>query len=242
MGSQIFGNDWATELKWTDDIRFSFFIDVFYQIEEIFFYSCLLNIFIKNGELNFVTSFFCVYQDDYVYVVFVHILLMWCITLIDFQMLVLNSWNKCHLRIVCDLFYILLVFCCREGNGTPLQYSCLENPMDGVAWWASVHGIAKSRTRLSDFTFTFHFHTLETEMATHSSVLAWRIPGMGEPRGLPFMGSHRIRHNWSDLATAAAAVFCWKLWGQYSGKILLCSFLSIWYFFVWFWYQNYSAL
>ena len=66
-----------------------------------------------------------------------------------------------------------------EGNGTPLQYSCLENPMDGGAWWAAVHGVAKSRTRLSDFTFTFHFHSLEKEMATHSSVLAWRIPGTG---------------------------------------------------------------
>ena len=91
-----------------------------------------------------------------------------------------------------------------EGNGTPLQYSCLENPMDGGAWWATVHGVAKSRTRLSDFTFTFHFHALEKEMATHSSVLAWRIPEMGEPGGLPSMGSHRVGHNWSDLAAAAA--------------------------------------
>ena len=66
-----------------------------------------------------------------------------------------------------------------EGNGTPLQYSCLENPMDGGAWWAAVHGVAKSRTRLSDFTFTFHFHALEKEMAIHSGVLAWRIPGTG---------------------------------------------------------------
>ena len=83
----------------------------------------------------------------------------------------------------------------REGNGTPLQYSCLENPMDGGAWWAAVHGVAKSRTQLSDFTFTFHFHALEKEMATHSSVLAWRIPGMGEPGGLPSVGSHRVRHD-----------------------------------------------
>ena len=83
----------------------------------------------------------------------------------------------------------------REENGTPLQYSCLENPMDGEAWWAAVHGVAKSRTRLSDFTFTFHFHALEKEMATHSSVLAWRIPGTGEPRGLPSMGSHRVGHD-----------------------------------------------
>ena len=75
-----------------------------------------------------------------------------------------------------------------EGNGNPLQYPCLENPMDGGAWQAAVHGVAKSRTRLSDFTFTFHFHALEKEMATHSSVLAWRIPGMAEPGELPSMG------------------------------------------------------
>ena len=76
----------------------------------------------------------------------------------------------------------------REGNGTPLQYSCLENPMDGGAWWASVHGVVKSQTRLSDFTLTFHFHALEKEMATHSRVRAWRIPGTGEPGGLPSVG------------------------------------------------------
>ena len=73
-----------------------------------------------------------------------------------------------------------------EGSGTPLQYSCLENPMDRLA---------KSQTVLSDFTFTFHFHALEKEMATPSSVLAWRIPGTGEPGGLPSMGSHRIGHD-----------------------------------------------
>ena len=77
--------------------------------------------------------------------------------------------------------------------------------MDGGAWWAAVHGVAKSQTRLSDFPFTFHFHALEKEMATHSSVLAWRLPGMGEPGGLPSMGSHRVGHDWSDLAAAAAA-------------------------------------
>ena len=82
-----------------------------------------------------------------------------------------------------------------EGNGTRLKYSCLENPMDGGAWWAAVHGVAKNQTRLSDFTFTFHFHTLEKEMATHSSVLAWRIPGTGEPGGLPSMVSHRVGHD-----------------------------------------------
>ena len=96
-------------------------------------------------------------------------------------------------------FYICKLYLpnhvCREGNGTPLQYSGLENPMDGGAWWAAVRGIAKSRTRLSNLTFTFHFPALEKEMATHSSVLAWRIPETGEPGGLPSMGSHRVGHN-----------------------------------------------
>ena len=102
-----------------------------------------------------------------------------------------------------DKYHILTYI--GEGNGTPLQYSCLENPMDRGAWWAAVHAVAKSRTQMSNFTFTFHFHPLEKEMATHSSVLAWRIPGTGEPGGLPSMGSHRVRHDWSNLAAAAAA-------------------------------------
>ena len=82
-----------------------------------------------------------------------------------------------------------------EGNGTPLQYSCLENPMDGGAWRAAVQGVAKSRARLSDFTFTFHFHALEKEMATHSSILGLENPRVGEPDGLPSMGSHRVGHD-----------------------------------------------
>ena len=113
-----------------------------------------------------------------------------------------------------------------EGNGTPLQYCCLENPMDGGAWWAAVHGVTKSQTQLSDFTFTFHFHALEKEMAPHSSTLAWKIPRMEEPGGLPSMGSHRVEHNWSDLAAAAAAAailtvagtFFWTVsWIQFPG-------------------------
>ena len=92
-----------------------------------------------------------------------------------------------------------------EGNGDPLQYSCLENPRGRGAWRAAVHGVAKSRTRLSNFTYTLHFHALEKDMAIHSSILAWRIPGTGEPGGLLSMGSHRVRHDWSDLAAAAAA-------------------------------------
>ena len=82
--------------------------------------------------------------------------------------------------------------CSGEGNGTSLQYSCLENPMQGEAWKAAVHGVSEGQTRLSDFTFTFHFHALEKEMATHSSVLALRIPGMGEPGGLLSVGSHGV--------------------------------------------------
>ena len=90
---------------------------------------------------------------------------------------------------------ILWQFISGEGNGTPLQYSCLENTMDGGAWKAAVNGVAEGRTQLSDFTFTFHFPALEKAMATHSGVLAWRIPGMGEPGGLPSLGSHRVGHN-----------------------------------------------
>ena len=89
-------------------------------------------------------------------------------------------------------FFPHIIHYIRRSNGNPLQYSYLENPMDRGAWQAAVHGVAKSRTRLSDFTFTFHFHALEKEMATHSSVLAWRIPGTGEAGGLPSMGSHRV--------------------------------------------------
>ena len=83
----------------------------------------------------------------------------------------------------------------REGNGNPLQYSCLENPMDGGTWWVAVQRVMKSWTRLREFTFTFHFHALEKEMATYSSVLSGRILGTGKPGGLPSLGSHRVGHN-----------------------------------------------
>ena len=123
----------------------------------------------------------------------------------------MNVYSSLYLLLRYFLWYIFVYvyMYVGEGNGTSLQYSCLENPMDGGAWWAVVHGVAKSRTRLSDFTFTFHFHALEKEMATHSTVLAWRILGMGEPGGLPSMRSHRVEHDWSDLAAAAAA---WELY------------------------------
>ena len=117
------------------------------------------------------------------------------------------------------------MFHAREGNGTSLQYSCLENPTDRGAWSAAGHGVSKSRTRLSDFPFTFHFHALEKEMATHSSVLAWRIPGTGEPGGLQSMGSHRVGHDWSNLAAAAAAAFFYCL--SKRGSFFLTIFLLV---------------
>ena len=110
-------------------------------------------------------------------------------------------------RVLCcwkSVFAMTSAFSFGEGNGNPFQCCCLENPRDGGAWWAAVYGVTQSRTRLSDFTFTFHLHALEEEVATYSSVLAWRIPGTGEPGGLPSMGSHRGGHDWSDLAAAAA--------------------------------------
>ena len=97
-----------------------------------------------------------------------------------------NNWTSTTILLK------MISFTCGEGNGTPLQCSCQENPMDGGAWWAAAHGVAEGRTRLSDFAFTFHFHALEKEMATHSRVLAWRLPGTGEPGGLPSLGSHMV--------------------------------------------------
>ena len=99
-----------------------------------------------------------------------------------------------------------------EGNGTPLQYSCLENPLYRGAWWATVRGVSGSRTPLSDFTFTFHFHALEKEMATHSNVLAWRIPGMGESGGLPSVGSHRVRLRWLSSSSSSSSRRLSKSW------------------------------
>ena len=105
--------------------------------------------------------------------------------------------------------YKILSYCIWEGNGTALLYSCLENPMGWGAWLAAVHGVRRVGhdwvTSLS--LFPFHFHALEKEMATHSSVLAWRIPGRGGPGGLLPMGSHRVRHDWSDLAAAATILY-----------------------------------
>ena len=123
--------------------------------------------------------------------------LLWIIYLLFWKL------NLKHLKLV---FLTYLKVTTEKAMAPPLQYSCLENPMDGGAWWVAVHGVAKSRTRLSNFTFTFHFPALEKEMATHSSVLAWRSPGTGEPGGLLSMGSCRVGHNWSDLAAAKVTI------------------------------------
>ena len=123
------------------------------------------------------------------------------------------------------LHFYFSLSCIGEGNTNPLQCSCLENPMDRAAWKAAVHGVAESWTQLSNFTFIFHFHALEKETATHSSVLAWRIPGTGEPGGLPSLGSHRVRHDWSDLAAAVAVMFSILL--EVSFQNLLAPSLSL---------------
>ena len=102
-------------------------------------------------------------------------------------------------------------FCDGEGNGTPLQYSCLENPMDRGAWWAVVHGVAKSQIRLSDFTFTLRFHALEKEMALHSSVLALRIPGTGKPGWAAVYGVAQSRTRLKRLSSSGSSSTCFPL-------------------------------
>ena len=106
-----------------------------------------------------------------------------------------SPWDREESDTAERLHFHFSLSCIGEGNGNPLQYSCLENPTDGGAWKAAIHGVTKSRTQLSDFTFTFHFHALGKEMATHSNVLAWRIPGRAESGGLLSMGSHRVGHD-----------------------------------------------
>ena len=116
----------------------------------------------------------------------------------------LPSWGRRVGHDWSDLAAAAAELTSREGNGTQLQYSCLETPRGGGTWSAAVHGVARSRTRLSDFIFTFHYHALEKEITIHSSVLAWRISGTGKSGGLPSLQSHRVGHNWSDLAVAVA--------------------------------------
>ena len=129
----------------------------------------------------------------------------------------------CILSHLKSLFYKYSI----SNSCLPLQYSCLENPMDGGAWWATVHGVTESQTRLSDFSFTFHFHALEKEMATHSSVLAWKIPGTGEPGGLLSMGSHRVGQDWRDLAAAAAAATAVLFW-----DFMLQCVIYLWHYYI----------
>ena len=106
-----------------------------------------------------------------------------------------SPWGREESDTAERLHFPFSLSCIGEGNGDPLQCSCLENPRDGGAWWAALYGVAQSQTQLSNFTFPFHFRALEKEMATHSSVLAWRILGTGEPGGLPFLGLHRVGHD-----------------------------------------------
>ena len=106
-----------------------------------------------------------------------------------------RPWGREESDMTERLHFHFSLSCIGEGNGNPLPCSCLENPRDGGAWWAAIYGVAQSQTRLNDFTFTIHFHAFEKEMATHSSILAWRIPGTEEPGGLQFMGSLKVGHD-----------------------------------------------
>ena len=151
------------------------------QVEEVVFRHLFLSLYAENRQSENIWRFIFYHS---LYSKYVFFFLQACF----------------HVEVNVNVLFKLI----GEGNGNPVQYSCLEKPMDGGAWWAAVHGVEKSQRWLSDFTFTFHFHALEKEMATHSRVLAWRIPGTGEPGGLPSMGLHRVGHDWSDLATAAA--------------------------------------
>ena len=117
----------------------------------------------------------------------------------------LQSMGSLRVRRTEQLHFHLSLSCIGEGNTNPLQCSCLENPRDSGAWWTAIYGVAQSQTQLSDFTFAFHFHSLEKAMAPQASTLAWKIPWAEEPGGLQSMGSHRVGHDWSNLAAAAAA-------------------------------------
>ena len=146
-----------------------------------------------------------------------------------------NSWGHEESDMTERLHFHLSLSCTGEGNGSPLQGSCLENPRDGGAWRAAVHGVAKSQIWLSDFPFTCHFHALEKEMAAHSSVLAWRIPGTGEPGGLPSLGSHRVGHDWSDLAVVVGLLHCSKRCDSFQnleGTWFACALLQLSTFYV----------
>ena len=126
-----------------------------------------------------------------------------CFVSLEFQSLCLLKITTVYMPTPCWLKHLCSIRRRRQWHPSPVLFP--GKSMDRGAWWATVHGVGKSWTRLSDFTFTFHFHASEKEIATHSSVLACRIPGTGKPGGLPSFGSHRVRHDWSDLATAAAA-------------------------------------
>ena len=162
--------------------------------------------------VDWVVSFFILSRMSYLYILennpvsdallanifFYSVGCLFVLFMVSFEVQKLLSLVRSHLFTFVTMSLVLRHgLACKDGkgNGTPLQYSCLENPVDGGAWQSAIHEVAKSRIRLSDFPFTFHFHALEKEMATHSSVLAWRIPGTGEPGELTSMGSHRVGHN-----------------------------------------------
>ena len=137
-----------------------------------------------------------------------------CLTVGFIQSLTFSNSNRSVTIVHCYFNLHIPYDNCGEGNGTPLQYSCLENPMDGGAWKAAVHGVPKSRTE--GLHFHFSLHALEKEMATHSGVLAWRIPGTGDSGALQSLGSHRVGHDWSDLVV----VVVWQVMLKFSHMLI----------------------
>ena len=134
-----------------------------------------------------------------------------------------SPWDHEESDMTEQLHFHFSLSCIGEGNGNPLQYSCLENPRDGGVWWAASmgsHRVGHDWCDLAAAAEQLHFHALEKEMATHSSVLAWRIPRTEEPSGLPSLRSHRVGHNWRDLIAAAAELtICTKILLEFCQEI-----------------------
>jgi len=142
----------------------------------------------------------------------------------------LHSYEQC----TTITFFLLPHQYFGEGNGTPLQYSCLENPRDSRAWWAAVHGVAKNQTQLSYFTFTFHFHALEEAMATHSSTLAWKIPWTEEPDRLQSMGLRKVGHHWTtSLSLSPILAIIWLFNSSCHNKFKVVSHFGFDGIFLW---------
>ena len=237
MGSQRTGHDWATdhiyiyiyrEREREREKERELAKSSFWVIRKMLWknpnellgpYISYIHIYIYHTYISY-TYMMHIYIYIYTYMVYICIYIymyIWFFSITDHY----RYWAEFPMLDSRALLFIYLiystVYLLGEGNGIPLQYSFLGNPMDRGAWWAAVHGVLKSRTRLSDFTFTLRFHALEKEMTTHSSVLAWRIPCTEEPHRLQSMGSLRVRHDWWTSLSRT---------GEGNGHPLQCSCLE----------------